>query len=53
MPTFAFYKNKVKLRQLQGASPQPLENLIKELLGNDLGEDGDSCIVPGHVNVFI
>ncbi|XP_053211255.1 thioredoxin-like protein 1 [Panonychus citri] len=54
MPTFIFYRNKVKLAAIQGANAGALEAKIKELIGDD-DEGGDagssSSLVPGHINL--
>lgn len=50
MPTFIFYRNKVKLGQVQGADAQAVENKIKEL-GGGVGEDASDCGVQGHVDL--
>lgn len=50
MPTFIFFRSKVKLAQIQGADPQALENKIKELVGSDT--DDSEGVVPGHVDLF-
>ncbi|CAH1957476.1 unnamed protein product [Acanthoscelides obtectus] len=47
MPTFIFYRNKVKIDRLQGADPNGLENKIKQHVGADEGEEPE--VVAGHV----
>ncbi|VEN37618.1 unnamed protein product [Callosobruchus maculatus] len=49
MPTFIFYRNKVKIDRLQGADPNGLENKIKHHIGP---EDGDEAeVVAGHADL--
>ncbi|XP_015793420.1 thioredoxin-like protein 1 [Tetranychus urticae] len=50
MPTFIFYRNKVKLATIQGANAAALEAKIKELIGDESGS-GSSSSVPGHINL--
>ncbi|RWS11470.1 thioredoxin-like protein 1 [Dinothrombium tinctorium] len=51
MPTFIFYRNRVKLARIQGADPQGLESKIQELIGN-VSEDGSSDSgIPGHIDL--
>jgi len=54
MPTFIFYRNKVKLDLMRGADAKQLEEKIKKWYGDDEGDDGDSP-VKGHMdlNTFI
>lgn len=50
MPTFIFYKNKVKVDEMKGADAAALEEKIKRLMGD--GEEGaDEVTVKGHVSV--
>lgn len=51
MPTFIFYKNKVKVDEMKGADAAALEEKIKRLMGD--GEEGaDEVTVKGHVSVI-
>lgn len=50
MPTFQFYKNKVKLDEVRGADPAALESKIKQHIGSETGDDDVG--VPGHVIIF-
>lgn len=47
MPTFIFYRNKVKLGNVQGADATALEAKIQQYIGNDEADE-DSGVV-GHV----
>lgn len=47
MPTFIFYRNKVKLGNVQGADAAALEAKIQQYIGNDEADE-DSGVV-GHV----
>ena len=47
MPTFQFYKNKMKIDEVRGADPAALEAKIKQHIGNDAADDDVG--VPGHV----
>ena len=47
MPTFQFYKSKVKIDELRGADPAALEKKIKQHIGSDAADDDVG--VPGHV----
>lgn len=49
MPTFNFYRNRVKIGQCQGANSNALESKIQQFYGNANQEDSDSP-VSGHVN---
>lgn len=48
MPTFIFYKNKVKVDEMKGADAAALEEKIKKWMG-DGEEGGDEVTVKGHV----
>jgi len=50
MPTFMFYRKKVKIARIQGANPDALEAKIRELVGNEEGEDTSSS-VPGYLDL--
>lgn len=51
MPTFIFYRNKVKVASITGANPEALESKIREL-ASDSGDAGQSnCNVPGHIDL--
>jgi len=54
MPTFIFYRNKVKLDLMRGADASQLEEKIKKWYSDEEGDDGDSP-VKGHMdlNTFI
>ncbi|CAG0907457.1 unnamed protein product, partial [Darwinula stevensoni] len=45
MPTFIFYRNKVKVDRLQGADPTALENKIKQYY--DAGDSAEEPSAPG------
>ncbi|XP_011425198.2 thioredoxin-like protein 1 [Crassostrea angulata] len=50
MPTFIFYKNKVKVDEMKGADAAALEEKIKRLMGD--GEEGaDEVTVKGHMDL--
>ena len=48
MPTFIFYRNKVKIDSLKGADPNALEEKIKKWYGVD--EGSGETLVKGHVS---
>ncbi|XP_015917111.1 thioredoxin-like protein 1 [Parasteatoda tepidariorum] len=50
MPTFIFYRNKMKLSQVKGADVSALEAKIKELSSGD-GEEGSESTVQGHIDL--
>ncbi|GFY74805.1 thioredoxin-like protein 1 [Trichonephila inaurata madagascariensis] len=50
MPTFIFYKNKMKIGQVSGADATALEAKIKEFIGGEGDEASDSG-VQGHVDL--
>ena len=51
MPTFLFFRNKVKIDKQRGADPNMLEEKIKKWYGD--GEGGDEDVaVKGHVSAF-
>lgn len=50
MPTFVFYRNKMKLAQVKGADIQAVEAKLKELAGDEGDEASDSG-VQGHVDL--
>lgn len=50
MPTFIFYKNKMKLGQVKGADVAGLEAKIKEYSGGD-GDEGAESSVQGHIDL--
>ncbi|XP_055947143.1 thioredoxin-like protein 1 [Argiope bruennichi] len=50
MPTFIFYKNKMKIGQVSGADSAALEAKIKELSGGE-GDEGSESGVHGHVDL--
>ncbi|XP_014669450.1 PREDICTED: thioredoxin-like protein 1 [Priapulus caudatus] len=55
MPTFIFFRSKVKLDMLRGADPVALEDKIKRLYGDDVAsqeEGGDKSSYPdGHMDL--
>ncbi|XP_077996556.1 thioredoxin-like protein 1 [Glandiceps talaboti] len=52
MPTFMFFRNKVKLDEMRGADPTALQEKIKQWIGNDAGEDeSKESSVPGYVDL--
>ncbi|RZF35381.1 hypothetical protein LSTR_LSTR009766 [Laodelphax striatellus] len=50
MPTFIFFRNKIKVDRLQGADHPALESKIKHHYGSEDGEDVDSG-VQGHMDL--
>ncbi|CAL1277124.1 unnamed protein product [Larinioides sclopetarius] len=50
MPTFIFYKNKMKIGQVSGADSAALEAKVKELSGGE-GDEGSESGVHGHVDL--
>jgi len=57
MPTFMFFRNKVRLARIQGADSNALENKIRELIGSGVTESGGESEtgIAGHIdlNMFI
>ena len=53
MPTFIFYRNKVKIDSQRGADPNALEEKIKKWYGESDDEGGDEVTVKGHVSVCV
>lgn len=52
MPTFIFYRNKIKIDTLRGADPTALEDKIKRWMGGDDGEEeGSEVGVKGHMDL--
>lgn len=51
MPTFIFYRNKVKIDLLRGANVAGLEEKIKKWYGEGEEEDGDEVTVKGHMDL--
>jgi len=49
MPTFQFYKNRVKIDELRGADPSALESKIKQHIEGDAADDDVG--VAGHVDL--
>ncbi|XP_065064006.1 thioredoxin-like protein 1 [Rhopilema esculentum] len=49
MPTFLFFKNKVKIDEMRGADEASLEKKIKQHIGDEGGEDDVG--VAGHVDL--
>lgn len=49
MPTFLFFRNKVRIDQYQGADAVGLEEKIKQHLENDPGNSEDTDIPKGYV----
>ncbi|CAH1163798.1 unnamed protein product [Phaedon cochleariae] len=50
MPTFIFYRNKIKVDRIQGADPTSLENKIQQYYGES-EESEDSEGVAGHMDL--
>jgi len=50
MPTFIFYKNKMKLGQVKGTDVQALESKLKEL-GGEEGDETSESGVQGHIDL--
>lgn len=50
MPTFIFYRNKVKVDMMRGADASMLEEKLKKLYSEEEGDDGDSP-VKGHMDL--
>lgn len=55
MPTFLFFKNKIKIDMQRGADPNALEEKIKKNYGGDEDGDDSEVAVKGHMdlNTFI
>jgi hypothetical protein len=51
MPTFIFYRNKMKIDTMRGADPNALEEKIKQWKGGDEDSQDDDVIVKGHVRL--
>ncbi|XP_023024831.1 thioredoxin-like [Leptinotarsa decemlineata] len=51
MPTFIFYRNKIKIDRLQGSDPVGLENKIKQFYGTEESEDSEEAVV-GHMDLL-
>jgi hypothetical protein len=51
MPTFIFYRNKMKVDTMRGADPNALEEKIKQWKGGDEDSQDDDVIVKGHVRL--
>jgi len=51
MPTFLFFKNKVKIDSLRGADPAALEEKIARWYGQEGEEEGEEVAVKGHVRL--
>ncbi|GAB6019171.1 hypothetical protein CHUAL_000790 [Chamberlinius hualienensis] len=51
MPTFIFYRNRVKIDRTTGADATALEEKIQHHLANDAGSS-EECSVPGHVDLI-
>lgn len=51
MPTFIFYRNRVKVGQIKGTDPQALENKVRDLAGNQNDDDSEGN-VEGHSDVL-
>ena len=50
MPTFLFFKNKVKIDEMRGADEAGLEKKIKQHIGDEGGDDDVG--VAGHVRTL-
>jgi hypothetical protein len=53
MPTFIFYRNKVKIDSQRGADPNALEEKIKKWYGEADDDGGDEVTVKGHVSMIL
>ena len=51
MPTFIFYRNKMKVDTMRGADPNALEEKIKQWKGGDEDSQDDEVIIKGHVRL--
>ncbi|CAJ0961985.1 unnamed protein product [Ranitomeya imitator] len=51
-PTFLFFRNKVKIDQYQGADAAGLEDKIKQHLENDPGNNEDTDIPKGYMDLM-
>lgn len=51
MPTFIFYRNKVKIDLQRGADPAALEEKIKKWYGEGDEDGGDEVLVKGHMDL--
>ena len=51
MPTFIFYRNKMKIDTMRGADPNALEEKIKQWKGGDEDSQDDDVIVKGHMDL--
>lgn len=51
MPTFIFYRNKVKIDSQRGADPNALEEKIKKWYGEGEEDTGDEVAVKGHMDL--
>lgn len=49
MPTFIFYRNKVKIDMVRGADINTLKEKLKQHQSDEGGDDGDTP-VKGHVS---
>ncbi|OXU18787.1 thioredoxin-like protein 1 [Nasonia vitripennis] len=50
MPTFIFYRNKIKLDSCQGADPAGLESKIKQFYGSGDADDSEGSVA-GHMDL--
>lgn len=55
MPTFMFYRNKVRVAKIQGADIAAVETKVKQLYEASCATTGEDCGVPGQMdlNTFI
>ena len=52
MPTFLFFRNKIKVDSMRGADPAALEEKVKKWYGE--GDEGDTDVgVKGHVSMIL
>uniref|UniRef100_A0A8C4QSI9 Thioredoxin-like 1 n=1 Tax=Eptatretus burgeri TaxID=7764 RepID=A0A8C4QSI9_EPTBU len=51
LPSFLFFRNKVRVDQLQTAEPGALEEKVKQHLESDGGSDGDGDIPRGYMDL--
>lgn len=52
MPTFIFYKNKIKIDKIQGSSPANLEEKIKQYYAAEEDGDDSGSLAQGHLDLI-